>query len=86
MGGHLEIVELLAANGSNVNYRNSMGWTPLFHCFSRVTESENMFENKLISLKIAETLLKHGADINRKGFGERTLLNNFCAVTMKLDK
>jgi len=84
MAGHYEVVQFLAENGADVNFMNSMGQTPLVHCFSRMTETENVFENKNICLKIAEVLLSYGADINKVSYG-RTQLMNFCAISMKLD-
>ena len=58
MGGHFDCVQFLAENGADVNFMNSVGQTPLIHCFSRMTETDNnMFENRNICLKIAEVLL-----------------------------
>ena len=82
MAGHFEVVQFLAENGADVNFMNSMGQTPLVHCFSRMTETSNVFENKNICLKIAEVLLQYGADLNKPSFG-RTHLMNFCAISMK---
>lgn len=56
----------------------------MLHCFSRLTETDNQFENKSICLKIAEVLLSFGADINARCMG-RTILMKFCAVRMQLD-
>ena len=58
MGGCLEVVSLLAENGADVNAINSMGQTPLIHCFSILTENSdlNPFENKSICFRIAEIL------------------------------
>lgn len=57
MAGNFEIVKILAENGADTNYQNSMGYTPLLYCFSRMTETSNIYENKNICLKIAEILL-----------------------------
>lgn len=64
MAANLEVVHLLAENGADINFTNSMGQTPLVHCFSRLTETDHPFENKNICLKIAEVLFNYGADIN----------------------
>ena len=84
MAGNYEIVQLLAENGADVNYENSMGQTPLLYCFSRMTETNNVYENKNICIKIAEILLQFGADINHFHHG-KTLLMDFCGISMKLD-
>ena len=85
MAGHFEVVSYLAENGADVNAMNSMGQTPLIHCFSRLMESaENAFENKSICFRIAETLFSYGADVNKYSMG-RTLLMNYCGISMKLD-
>lgn len=83
MAGHLEVVTLLAECGADVNSANPMGQTPLVHCFSRITETEQTYENQSICLKIGEVLLKHGADLNRLTFG-RSLLMDFCGIKMRL--
>jgi hypothetical protein len=57
MAGNFEIAKLLAENGADVNNENSMGQTPLLYCFSRMTETNNAYENKNICIKIAEVLL-----------------------------
>lgn len=84
MGGHYDCVQFLAENGADVNFMNSAGQTSLIHCFSRITESENMFENRNICLMIADVLLRNGANINQVSMG-RTILMQFCALTMRLD-
>mmetsp|Transcript_784 Transcript_784/g.1180 ORF Transcript_784/g.1180 Transcript_784/m.1180 type:complete len:189 (+) Transcript_784:209-775(+) len=86
MAGCLEVVSLLAENGADVNAMNSMGQTPLIHCFSRLTENSdyNPFENKRICFRIAEILFSYGADINKVSMG-RTLLMNFCGISMRMD-
>ena len=85
MAGNLEIVKLLAENGADTNHQNSMGYTPLLYCFSRMTETTNVYENKNICLSIAEVLLQHGADINYYHHG-KTLLMTFCGISMALDQ
>ena len=86
MAGSLEVVTLLAENGADVNALNSLGQTPLIHCFSRLTENSDCspFENKSICFRIAEVLFSYGADIN-KVVTKRTLLMNFCGIAMKMD-
>lgn len=85
MGGHIEVVSFLAENGADVNAINSMGQTPLVHCFSRLTESQDsIFENKSICFKNSEILLGYGADINQISMG-KSLLMNFCGISMPLD-
>jgi hypothetical protein len=84
MAGNFEIVKLLCENGVDVNHTNSMGQTPLLYCFSRMTETSNIYENKNICIKIAEILLSFGADINHFHHG-KTLLMSFCGISMPLD-
>lgn len=84
MAGNFEIVKLLAENGADVNHNNSMGQTPLLYCFSRMTETNNIYENKNICIKIAEILLQFGAEINHFHHG-KTLLMSFCGISMPLD-
>ena len=83
MAGQYEIVTLLAENGANVNFINSMGQTPIIHCFSRLAEPENIYSNVMICRKMAEVLLEFGADINKYSLN-KTYLMNFCSVDMKL--
>lgn len=84
MAGNLEVVKLLVENGADTNHQNSMGYTPLLYCFSRMTETTNVYENKNICLSIAEILLQYGADINYYHHG-KTLLMSFCGISMALD-
>ena len=84
MAGNYEIVKLLSENGANVNHHNSMGYTPMLYAFSRMTETQNIYENKNICLKIAEVLLHYGSDINYFHHG-KTLLMTFCGISMTLD-
>ena len=86
MAGCLEMVSMLAENGADVNAINSLGQTPLIHCFSRLTEDSdsNPFENKRICFRIAEVLFEYGADVNKLSMG-RTLLMNFCGISMRMD-
>lgn len=64
MAGNYEIVCLLAENGADVNLSDEMEQSPLIYCFSRLNEDENFYENKGLALKMADELLRHGADIN----------------------
>ena len=86
MAGSLEVVQYLADNGADVNAMNSMEQTPLIHLFSRLTENTdcNPFENKSICFRIAEILFEYGADINKVSMN-RTLLMNFCGISMRMD-
>lgn len=86
MAGSLEVVTFLAENGADVNAMNSLGQTPLIHCFSRLTENTdcNPFENKSLCFKIAEVLFSYGADVNKESVG-KTLLMNFCGISMRMD-
>lgn len=84
MAGNYEIVKLLSENGAEINHSNSIGQTPLLFCFSRMTETNNIYENKNICIKIAEILLSFGADINHYHHG-KTLLMDFCGISMNLD-
>lgn len=61
-----------------------MGQTPLLYCFSRMTETSNVYENKNICIKIAEILLQFGADINHFHHG-KTLLMSFCGISMNME-
>ena len=58
------------------------------HCFSRINETTNQFENKNICLKIAEVLLDFGADLNKycMNMMSHTYLMHFCSIQMKLGK
>ena len=77
MAGNYEIVCLLAQNGADVNKVDCMEQSPLIYCFSRMNEDENYYENKALTLKMADVLLQHGADPNQYSHG-RTILMNFC--------
>lgn len=57
MAGQFETVKILCENGADVNCENSMGQSPLLFCFSRMTETTNVYENKNICIMIAEILL-----------------------------
>jgi hypothetical protein len=56
----------------------------MLYAFSRMTETQNIYENKNICLKIAEVLLHYGADIDYYHHG-KTLLMTFCGISMTLD-
>jgi len=86
MAGSLEVVSFLAENGADVNAMNSQGQTPLIHCFSRLTENSDCspFENKRICFRMAEILFSYGADVNKVSM-KRTLLMNFCGISMRMD-
>jgi ankyrin repeat family A protein 2 len=64
MGGHFDVMALLAENGADVNRVDLMEQSPLIYCFSRLNEDENYYENKALALKMSEILLAYGADIN----------------------
>ena len=57
----------------------------MIYCFSRITETENVFENKSICFRIAETLFKYGADVNKYSKYGQTLLMEQCGISMMLD-
>jgi hypothetical protein len=86
MAGCLEVVSFLAENGADINAMNSQGQTPLIHCFSRMTENSDCspFENKSICFRIAEILFSYGADVNKVSM-KRTLLMNYCGISMRMD-
>ena len=84
IAGNFEIVKILSENGADTNHQNSMGYTPLLYCFTRMSETANVYENKSICLKIAEILLQFAADINYYHHG-KTLLMSFCGISMNLD-
>jgi ankyrin repeat protein len=52
IAGNFEAVELLTDHGADPNYIGKRGETPLSFCFSRMQETENQFENKIICSKI----------------------------------
>ena len=85
MAGRFDCVSYLCENGADVNAMNSMGQTRLIYCFSRITETENVFENKSICFRIAETLFKYGADVNKYSKYGQTLLMEQCGISMMLD-
>ena len=64
IAGNYDIVCLLAENGADVNLLDEMQQSPLIYCFSRLNEDENYYENKALALRMADKLLKAGADIN----------------------
>ena len=66
-----KIIEL----GGNIHARDFAGYTPLFYC---VTQYSNP-----ITLKLANILLKHGADINAQNrFGETALADAVLSKTL----
>ena len=54
-----------------------MDQSPLIYCFARLNEDENYYENKQLAIRMADVLLRHGADINQYSHG-KTILMNFC--------
>ena len=76
MAGNYEIICMLCEQGANVNQQDCMEQSPLIYCFSRLNEDENYYENKSLALRMADVLLKHGADVNQLSHG-RTILMNF---------
>lgn len=77
MAGHYDIVVLLVENGADVNQLDCMDQSPLIYCFARLNEDENYYENKQLAIRMADVLLRHGADINQYSHG-KTILMNFC--------
>ena len=66
-----KIIEL----GGNIHARDFTGYTPLFYC---VTQYSNP-----ITLKLADILLKHGADINaQNGIGETAIADAVLSKTL----
>ncbi|KAL4435673.1 hypothetical protein ABPG74_018224 [Tetrahymena malaccensis] len=87
MSGFYEIAEFLIKKGADVNKKNNHGQTPFYHCFTRLEEESNYFENKRLCLKLADLLLDNGANIDevineKKGY---TMLMVFCSVKVKLN-
>jgi ankyrin repeat protein len=85
--GNYEIVKVLIENGADVNKPNVMSQPPLYHCFTRLLEDTNIFENSLICNKMAVLLLQHGADVNyivNKDKG-KTLLMEYCSVKLEMN-
>ena len=74
--GHYLVVKTLVENGADVNKKTGLDYSPIYYCFTRMTESTNLFENKNICCKIAEVLLQAGADVDTKKSG-KTLLMKF---------
>ena len=64
MAGNFEIVQILCENGADVNKCDSVRQSPLIYCFSRMNEACNFYENKTLAVRMMETLLHFGADIN----------------------
>jgi len=62
-GGHTDVVELLIANGADVNAKNDSGFTPLHWAAT--------WDNKAA----AELLISKGADVNAKDIDGKTPLN-----------
>lgn len=80
--GNYEVVEALINNGADVNKPDMLTRSPLSFCFVRLQEDTNVFENNLICMKMAYTLLQNGTDIDfvinrEKG---KTLLMDYCSV------
>lgn len=83
--GNLEILKILLEHGADVN-KEACEQPPLTYCFTRLQEETNAFENQLICMKMAESLLQRGANIDAivdkdKGY---TLLMQFCAIKIEL--
>lgn len=81
-----EIMCLLIDHGADINKKTNFKQPPLVYCFTRLQEDTNIFENQLLSMKMAEKLLENGADINvlideEKGY---TLLMQFCSIKIEL--
>jgi len=74
--GHFMIVKMLVENGADVNKTTGLNFSPLYYCFTRMTESISIYENKNLCCKIAEVLLRAGADVDYKKNG-KTLLMKF---------
>ncbi|KRX04938.1 Ankyrin repeat-containing domain [Pseudocohnilembus persalinus] len=62
--GNFEILKILLDFGAEVNKPTLYNQTPFSCCFQRLEESQNVFENRKICLKMAELCLIFGADIN----------------------
>ena len=86
--GNYEILRLLIENGADVNKENNFNQPPLFYCFTRLQEDTNVFENQLICMKMADSLLQNGANIDyivdkKKNY---TLLMQFCSLKLELNQ
>lgn len=44
--GHYMVVKLLVENGADVNKKTGLDFSPLYYCFTRMTETTNIYENK----------------------------------------
>lgn len=81
-------MQLLLENGADINSSNAIGQTVLQYCFARLDEETSVFENKNLCIKMAELLLRHGANVNtivdeKDG---TTMLMQFCGITEELSE
>lgn len=86
--GNYEIVRLLILSKAEVNKPNQLNHIPLTVVLFRLVEEPSSFENKKICFRIADLLIKNGADLNwiidkKNGY---SLLHYFCSLKMKMNK
>jgi len=61
----LEIVHLLIKGGADPKIHNLLDQGPLYYTFTRMKETENVYENRMLCFKMAEILLNNGEDIDQ---------------------
>jgi len=65
-GKHMECLKFLLSKGANPNCKDVAGYTPIHHC--------TLHRYTALTLKMAEVLVKHGADVNLTNrFGDNAL-------------
>ena len=86
MAGNYEVLSVLLENGADIHKVTKYKQPPLVYCFTRLYESDNLFENQLICMKMAEKLLEFGADIDCRIADQQgcTLLMQFCSIKFQL--
>ncbi|MFC1793923.1 ankyrin repeat domain-containing protein [Planctomycetota bacterium] len=82
-GGFAEVAKVLLDNGAEVNATDFQGWTALYYAFWLYSSDDNEKKHRERA-ELVKTLIKSGADVNKKNQGISPLINAITTGTPRL--